>query len=79
MNLNYGASATQTDWIHLNSIDYNSVLDQILLSSHAISEVWIIDHSTSTAQAASHTGGNSGKGGDIIYRWGILKPTIMAQ
>ena len=70
MNLNYGASATQTDWIHLNSIDYNSVLDQILLSSHATSEVWIIDHSTSTAQAASHSGGNSGKGGDILYRWG---------
>jgi hypothetical protein len=70
MNLNYGASAAQTDWIHFNSIDYNSTLDQILLSSHATSEVWIIDHSTSTAQAASHTGGNSGKGGDILYRWG---------
>lgn len=70
MNLNYGASATQKDWIHLNSIDYNPLLDQIILSSHATSEIWIIDHSTSTAEATSHLGGNSGKGGDILYRWG---------
>lgn len=70
MDINYGASATQKDWIHLNSIDYNVTLDQILLSSHATGEVWIIDHSTTTAQAASHSGGNSGKGGDILYRWG---------
>ena len=70
INLNYGASAIQKDWIHLNSIDYNPILDQILLSSHATSEIWIIDHSTTTAEAATHTGGNSNKGGDILYRWG---------
>jgi hypothetical protein len=70
LNLNYKASATNSDWIHLNSIDYNAALDQILLSSHGFNEVWIIDHSTTSAQAATHTGGNSGKGGDILYRWG---------
>ncbi len=70
LNINYGGSATVSDWIHLNSIDYNPTLDQIVLSSHNLDEVWIIDHSTSTAQAASHTGGNSGKGGDFLYRWG---------
>ncbi|MES2593443.1 MAG: aryl-sulfate sulfotransferase [Bacteroidota bacterium] len=70
INLNYSASATQTDWIHLNSIDYNPILDQILVSSHAMNEIWIIDHSTTTLQAASHSGGNSIKGGDILYRWG---------
>ncbi len=70
ININYKASATNEDWIHLNSIDYNPALDQILVSSHAFDEIWIIDHSTTTAQAASHTGGNSGKGGDILYRWG---------
>lgn len=70
LNLNFSASATENDWIHLNSIDYNEALDQILISSHAMSEIWVIDHSTTSAQAATHTGGNSGKGGDFLYRWG---------
>ncbi len=70
LNINYNASATTIDWIHLNSIDYNLALDQIVISSHNLDEIWIIDHSTTTAQAASHSGGNSGNGGDIIYRWG---------
>ncbi len=70
LNLNFGASATAADWIHLNSIDYNQSLDQIMLSAHNMSEIWIIDHSTTTAEASGHTGGNSGKGGDFLYRWG---------
>ncbi len=55
---------------HINSIDYNEELDQILLSINTFNEIWVIDHSTTTAEAAGHTGGNSGKGGDILYRWG---------
>ncbi len=65
-----GAGSTNVDWIHLNSIDYNPELDQVLVSSRQLSEIWIIDHSTTTQEAAGHTGGNSGKGGDLIYRWG---------
>jgi len=57
-------------WNHMNSIDYNPALDQIALSVRGNSEVWIIDHSTTTAQAASHSGGVHGKGGDLLYRWG---------
>ena len=59
-----------TDWMHSNSIDYNEQFDQLLLSVHNFNEVWVIDHSTTTAEAAGHTGGNSGKGGDLLYRWG---------
>lgn len=70
VNINFQASVTNSDWIHINAIDYNPALDQILLSSHNFDEVWIIDHSTTTAQAATHLGGNSGKGGDLLYRWG---------
>ncbi len=69
-NINYKALATEQDWIHLNSVDYNPELNQILLSSHSFGEVWIIDHSTTTAEAATSSGGNAGKGGDILYRWG---------
>jgi hypothetical protein len=58
------------DWTHMNAIDYNSELDQIMISVHGFDEFWVIDHSTTTAQAASHSGGTYGKGGDILYRWG---------
>ena len=60
----------KSDWMHTNSIHYNPVLDQIALSAKNFSEIWIIDHSTTTAEAASHRGGKSGKGGDLLYRWG---------
>jgi hypothetical protein len=70
MNLNYNTSPIDPDWIHTNTVYYNTAKDQILMCAHNFSEIWIVDHSTTTAQAASHEGGVSGKGGDILYRWG---------
>ena len=67
LNINY---AFKKDWLHMNGIDYNPTLDQIALSSHNLNEWYIIDHSTTTAEAASHSGGLAGKGGDFLYRWG---------
>ncbi len=60
----------QTDWLHINAVAYNAERDQIMLSVFEFSELWIIDHGTKTAEAAGHEGGKSGKGGDLLYRWG---------
>ena len=73
IDVNFRLSSTtpsDLDWAHANGLDYNPDLDQIVLSPRHFSEVWIIDHSTTTAEAASHGGGRSGKGGDLLYRWG---------
>lgn len=70
VNLNYDVVPGNPDWIHANGIEYNSVLDQIVISSRNFNEFWVIDHSTSIEEAAGHTGGIYGKGGDILYRYG---------
>jgi Arylsulfotransferase (ASST) len=58
------------DWLHTNAIDYRADLDLVVLSIHNLSEVWVIDHSTSSAEAAGSKGGKRGKGGDLLLRWG---------
>jgi len=58
------------DIMHANAIAYDEVNDVILLSVNFYSEVWAIDHSTSTEEANGHYGGSYNKGGDLIYRFG---------
>ncbi|NER10503.1 Arylsulfotransferase (ASST) [Muriicola jejuensis] len=58
------------DIMHANGIAYDPVKDVIYLSVNFYSEVWVIDHSTSTEEARGNSGGNYGKGGDLIYRFG---------
>ncbi len=71
LNINMGELNVSTaDWLHFNSLDYNVALDQVMVSSHEVCEVYIIDHSTTMEEAASQSGGNSGRGGDLLYRWG---------
>jgi hypothetical protein len=70
IDLNFPPNSSSSDWVHANSIDYNPELDQIMINSRDFEEFWIIDHSTTTSEAASHVGGTYGHGGDILYRWG---------
>jgi hypothetical protein len=70
IDINAGQPTPQPDFQHANGLDYNAELDQIVISIRSYSEFWVIDHSTTTEEAAGHTGGSSGKGGDLLYRWG---------
>ena len=68
ININIGefTNLSDGDWLHTNAIAYNEQLDQIIFSSRHLSEIFIIDHSTTIEQASAHTGGNRTKGGDIL-------------
>jgi hypothetical protein len=51
------------DWIHMNAVTYNPQLDQIIVSSRNLNEIYIIPHDTSTANCA-------GPAGNFLFRWG---------
>ncbi|MCB0704165.1 MAG: aryl-sulfate sulfotransferase [Saprospiraceae bacterium] len=48
---------------HLNAVSYHAELDQIAVSSRNYNEVWLIDHNTTSAEAATSQG-------DLLYRYG---------
>jgi hypothetical protein len=60
----------RADFLHVNAVAHHPRLDQIALSVPTFGEIWIVDHSTTSAEAAGSTGGRSGRGGDLLYRWG---------
>jgi len=76
LDINFDNGQTQ-DWTHVNAIEYNAELDQILITARHLSELYIIDHSTTTEEAAGHNAGNNEKGGDFLWRWG--NPQVYRQ
>ena len=58
------------DWLHFNGISYSEEKDLIAISCRQTSEVWLIDHGTTTEQAKTSSGGRRGVGGDLFARWG---------
>lgn len=67
-DINFGDK--NADWLHINAVRYNPERDEIMVSVHSDHEFLVIDHSTTTLEAAGHTEGKAGKGGDLLYRWG---------
>jgi hypothetical protein len=70
--LDIDASSTvfPADWSHVNAVAYDAQRDEVLVSARSFSEVWVLDHSTTTEEAAGSAGGRHGHGGDLVYRWG---------
>lgn len=61
---------TAPDWLHVNAVTLHPELDLIVLSVPNLNELWVIDHSTTTEEAASSAGGRWGRGGELLWRWG---------
>ena len=70
IDINYDNQDGKADWMHVNAVDFNAELNQVMISVPAFNEIWIIDHSTTTGDAAGHTGGAANHGGDLLYRVG---------
>lgn len=51
------------DWNHANAVTYNAQTDEVMISSRSFSELWIVDHGTTTEEAA-------GPAGDLRFRVG---------
>ena len=70
------------DWMHANGIFYDAATDLVYMSVNFYSEVWVIDHSTSSEEAKTSQGGNYNRGGDLVYRFGnpsLFENTIAPQ
>lgn len=69
ININYNLRE-DGDIMHANGLTYDQDNDLLYVSVNFYNEVWVIDHSTATAEAATSQGGKHNKGGDLIYRFG---------
>lgn len=58
------------DIMHANGITIDEEKKLIYMTVNFYSEVWVIDYSTTSSEAATSTGGNYGLGGDLVYRFG---------
>ncbi len=57
IDVNFGTpSSAAPDWLHINSIDYNAELNQVLVSVPTFDELWIIDKGVPEA--------------GLVWRWG---------
>lgn len=70
IDINYNNDQTDGDITHVNGITLDEENDLLYMTVNFYSEVWVVDHSTTTAEATTGTGGNYNLGGDLVYRFG---------
>lgn len=66
----YYAPNKKGDIMHANGLAVDQSRDLVYISVNHYDEIWVIDRSTTTQEAAGSTGGKYGKGGDLVYRFG---------
>ena len=53
IDINYNSHIEDGDWMHANGIVYDHTRDLVFMTVNFYDEVWVIDHSTTTAQAST--------------------------
>ncbi|WP_038167648.1 hypothetical protein [Verrucomicrobium sp. BvORR106] len=56
-------------WMTPAVLDYNAEEDLLLVVMGGLGEVWVLDHGTTPAEAATREGGRRGAGGQLLLRW----------
>lgn len=69
VNYNY-QTRNNGDIMHINGLTLDEKNNLLYLTVNNYSEIWVLGHSTSTAEASTNSGGNYGLGGDLVYRFG---------
>jgi hypothetical protein len=70
---NLGLPGLRPDWNHINSIDYNADLGEIVVNSREHGEIYVVDHDgtfVSTTDYNANIAAAAGPAGDFVYRWG---------
>ncbi|WP_276166752.1 arylsulfotransferase family protein [Zobellia alginiliquefaciens] len=70
IDINYNSTQNDGDITHANGLTLDETNDLLYVTVNYYSEVWVIDHSTTTEEAATSEGGNYNLGGDLVYRFG---------
>ncbi|MEI6393550.1 MAG: aryl-sulfate sulfotransferase [Verrucomicrobiota bacterium] len=71
ININLPGRPLKRDWLHCNSMDYNSELDQVVVNS-VQGELYVIDHGNTfiPGDPKASIAKAAGPAGDFLYRFG---------
>jgi hypothetical protein len=71
LNLNLTGHPLKGDWLHLNSVDYNPKLDQLVFNS-VQGEFYVVDHGGTfvVGDPAASLAAAASSAGDFLYRFG---------